>query len=296
MSKYQLEDDTYEDEEDAQYQAAMEKNLQEYPAWKEKIKRWTWKMVADKLRTLEVKISRHDFENFADELPSAFAVASKFLDRVPTNKGGKILQNLGFVWAAMEFLWDEWIGIDRVSLERFFLFHQTTDSEWKESVLTTDAAYTSCIESWQSFFDDHCQTARSYEEVVSWLIVEDDWLEKSIQYTLELLMDGAKEQEKANLGMVALFHEIGKQLQGIETKNAYYALAQIWLHLVNGNEEALENAVEQYRSHFPDSVSSVYEMVSDFYENPPAYAYTPANTQRSYEYKIKLLSSIDPDA
>lgn len=293
MSKY---DQDEFDAEEAKYEAAMRKNIESYPIWQEKLADWKWQAVADKLRALEIKISRQEFVQLAEKLPSALAVGNKFMDKVPVGKGFKMLNNLGFIWAAMEFLWKEWV--EHLSLENFWVEMDITYGDWHDYHADIHEAYGYCVQHWEEFLiAPYFREGVAYEKAATWrTMTQENCVDIALRYTLELMMDGAKKDGKLSLEMVALFHKLGQKLLKVEEKNAYYALAQIWLHLVNGNEEAVENAVAEYKERFAESVGGVYEMVADFYENPPAYAYTPANTQRSYEYKIKLLGSIDPDA
>lgn len=268
-------------------QQVIMKNTAEYPQWRSKMQIWTWQQLLQRLRLINIHTTRREFEDLAEEAKSAMEVANQLLLKAPDSK--KAIENMAVLWAACELLWQQFVP-DWLNVEEML-------NRGARYSLIEDESPTVLLDLFVKLLDDFIEElcmgeAQSYETISSWCTFNTTWFDDLMAYWFDTIHSNFQKNQGLHLATAQMVDRLENLIEGLPTKCAPFLHIQIYMSLINGNEDRVEAQVAAMESLF-EPTQDFYEFLGDFYNNPPAYSYTLLDPTKAMIYYGKLLKQFD---
>ncbi len=261
------------------------KNLAAYQYWQGKLPNWDAKQVLNKLRAYQVFTSKNDIIAKGEISYSAYELFRDWLDRF--GKQAKFLENFGFIWAAAERLWEEYLP-DLFYVEKFIQRHNQL-----RLLIQTEAAHVLLpryLESWAEFAQAMVPPFQSLDEIEP-LYPRTNWVSLIVDDISNLCRNACSEKNKLLIDVVNFIYQMEEKFSDAPAYSRGFLQLLVWFSIINNKTEEVERLLNLYGYNLTMD-DPVYAMIADLYNNPLPFAFNRRDNEKGMIFYHQLLQKI----
>jgi hypothetical protein len=269
-------------EEDSPTRRDFLKNLAAYQYWQGKLPNWKAQQILNKLRAYNVQTSKNDVLQSGEICYSAYQLFKYWLENFGTKP--KFLENFGFIWAAAERLWDEFIP-NIFCVEQFLKAHLTIKTN--DATIPCHVLLPRYLENWAVFVHEFVPPFQSIEELEP-LYPRTSWVATVINEIAQTCKLACIEKNKLLLEVVNFIYLVEEKFPDAPASAAGFLELQIWFAIINDKTEEVDRLLDLYGYNLSID-SPIYMMITELYTNPLPFAFNTRAADKGMNFYHKLI-------
>jgi len=271
--------------DESQTKKEFVKNLAAYQYWQAKLPHWEAKQILAKLRSYNVFTSKNDIIEKGEVSYSAYELFRYWLQKFGMQ--AKFLENFGFIWAAAERLWDEFLP-DLFYVEKFIQRHNQLRNSI--GVELAHVILPRHLESWAEFAQAMVPPFQSLDEIEP-LYPRTNWITIIISDIADLCRNACAEKNKLLMEVVNFIYQMEEKFPDAPAYSRGFLQLLIWFAIINNKTEEVERLLNLYGYNLTMD-DPIYIMISDLYNNPLPFAFNRRDSEKGMIFYHQLLQKI----